>query len=111
MRGPIRHVNDASTAEDALMSGILRDAARGKGNFGLGSASPAQADKVGKAWVGENYSVSEDGTALISNDGLRQYRLPQCKPKLGVVQANLEGRYVPRGPWQSNGHLDISGTE
>ena len=98
-----------NTADDlARSSGILRDAARGKGNFGLGSASAVQADDLGLAWVGPNYRVASDGKTLISADGLRQYRPPSYKPNLGRTQANFETRYQPEGAWQANGHLDIT---
>jgi filamentous hemagglutinin len=93
-------------------SGILRDATRGKGNFGLGSASRAQADGLGSDWVGEGYSVARDGKTLVSADGLRQYRSPSYKPNNAAIgrapyQANFQSRWEPRGAWQRNGHLDI----
>jgi RHS repeat-associated protein len=91
----------------AEMSGMLRDAARGKGNFGIGSGSAREANAMGKAWVGENYKIASDGKTLVSSDGLRQYRPPSYKPNLQKVQANFEGRVVADGQWQSNGHLDV----
>lgn len=93
----------------AKMSGQLRDASKGKGNFGLGSGTREQADAMGKAWVGPNYKVASDGTTLISNDGLRQYRPPKFKPRLGKYQANFERRFEGQKTkqWQGNGHLDI----
>jgi hypothetical protein len=105
----IRPVVDDMVAEEI---GILRDAARGKGNFGLGTASAPQAQTLGEAWVGEGYTVASDGKTLISQDGLRQYRPPSSKPNSPYaptgVQANFEQRFVPEGRWQSNGHLDIT---
>jgi hypothetical protein len=88
--------------------GILRDAARGKGNFGLGSATRAVADKLGRAWVGKGYRVASDGKTLISADGLRQYRPPALKPNLGIQQANFERRLSPAAQWLGNGHLDVT---
>jgi RHS repeat-associated protein len=88
--------------------GILRDAARGKGNFGLGSGSPADAERLGRAWVGDGYEVASDGKTMISNDGLRQFRPPSFKPNLGIKQANFEQRLIPGGRWFGNGHLDIT---
>jgi filamentous hemagglutinin len=58
----------------------LRDAAKGKGNFGLGSGTRAEADKLDKAWVGDGAEVASDGKTLVSKDGLRQYRPPSYKP-------------------------------
>ncbi len=90
--------------------GILRDAARGKGNFSLGSGTRAEADKLGRAWVGDDYKVASNGKALISKDGLRQYRSPAYKPRLDKTQANFQQRFYGQQSkeWQSNGHLDIT---
>jgi filamentous hemagglutinin len=87
--------------------GILRGAARGKGNFGLGQATAQDAARLGEAWVGEGYIIASDGKTLVSADGLRQYRPPSYKPSLGKIQANFELRQQPTGSWQGNGHLDI----
>jgi hypothetical protein len=97
----------AESDDVAQVVGILRDARRGKGNFGLGTASRQQSDAAGLAWVGERHTVASDGTTLVSADGLRQYRPPTFKPRLDTWQANLEERLVPSGAWQSNGHIDI----
>lgn len=89
--------------------GILRSAAAGKGNFGLGTATKAQADKLGKAWVGDGAKLASDGKTLVSKDLLKQYRPPSFKGKLGKTQANFERRFAGQQSkkWQSNGHLDI----
>jgi RHS repeat-associated protein len=96
-------------AEDwAQISGVLRDAASGKGNFGLGSATEEEAEIAGKSWVGDDYRVASDGKTLISQDGLRQWRPTSYKPNLDKWQSNFEHRSVPQGAWQSNGHLDLT---
>jgi filamentous hemagglutinin len=95
-----------SKTDIARMTGSLREAARGKGDFGIGGASAREADAMGKAWVGSNSSITKDGI-LISKDGLRQYRPPSYKPKLGNIQANFESRQKANGKWQSNAHLDV----
>lgn len=90
--------------------GLLREASRGKGNFGLGSGTRAEADKLGRNWVGDGYETASDGKTLISQDRLRQYRPPTYKPDLGKTQANFE-RKLPgqkSKKWNSNGHLDIT---
>jgi RHS repeat-associated protein len=87
--------------------GILRDAARGKGNFGLGSTTAQDAARLGDSWFGKGYTVASDGKTLIGRDGLRQFRPPSVKPRLGTTQANFEQRFQPTGQWQGNGHLDI----
>jgi hypothetical protein len=103
-------VEAAATAglTDAEASGALRLAAAGKGNFGIGSATAAEADELGRAWVGRNYRFASDGKTLLSEDGLRQYRPPSYKPTLEKAQANLEQRWERSGQWQANGHLDIT---
>jgi filamentous hemagglutinin len=83
-----------------------------KGNFGkeinLGSATGEQADTMGKAWVGPKYRVTSD-VGLESLDGLRKYRPPSWKEKLGKAQANFERRFEGQASkeWQANGHIDI----
>jgi RHS repeat-associated protein len=42
----------------AEQSGILRAASAGKGNFGLGAATQADANILGRAWVGGGYRVA-----------------------------------------------------
>jgi RHS repeat-associated protein len=91
-------------------SGMLRSAAAGKGNFGLGSATVSEAESLGRSWVGEGYRVANDGKTLISQDGMRQFRPPTYKPNLGIYQSNFEQRIsgqVSR-QWFSNGHLNIT---
>lgn len=93
----------------AVVSGIIRDAAKGKGNFGLGSGSSAQARTAGETWVGEGFRVASDGKTLVSADGLRVYRPPTWKPRLGIHQANFEYWTAHRsGLPHGNGHLVIT---
>ncbi|MGJ8734070.1 MAG: DUF6443 domain-containing protein [Cellulophaga sp.] len=96
-----------SSSQLARYSGILRDAAKLKGNFGLGRGTASEALELGKAWVGKGYRVSGNGKAWISSDGLRQFRPPTYKSKLGIDQANFQWRNINRGGWQGNGHLDV----
>jgi hypothetical protein len=103
----------ARTAENQGLSwveqsGILRAAARGKGNFGIGSASADDANALGRIWVGEDFTTASDGRILISKDGLRQYRPPSYKPSVGGYQADFERRFPGQlsSGW-SDGHLDI----
>lgn len=90
------------------VSGIVRDARKGKGNFGVGEGTVQEAEAAGRAWVGPNATVASDGKTLVSEDGLRQFRPPSYKPNLGRYQCNFEQRNVPNGRWQGNGHLDIT---
>jgi hypothetical protein len=89
---------------------VLRNAARGRDNFGLGSASTRHANAAGRAWVGDGARLASDGKTWVSKDRLRQYRPPSYKPRLGRWQANFQSRQQPHGPWLHNGHLDIKDT-
>jgi len=91
-----------------VISGIVRDAAKGKGNFGLGSGTASQAERAGQSWVGDGYTVASDGKTLISSSGLRQWRPPSFKPSRDAWQSNFESRLEPRGQWQGNGHFDVT---
>ena len=89
------------------LSGMLRDATKGKGNFGVGNATIEEANALGFAWVGNEYKITNVG--LISSDSLRQYRWPSFKPKLGIWQANLEYRLPNQNSraWFGNAHINI----
>jgi hypothetical protein len=104
-------LKNAMNESDLKKLGILRHAQTEKGMYGLGTATRAEADDIGKAWVGPNATPSESGKALISQDGLRQYRSPQEKrssrESVTGTQANIESRSTPSGRWTNNGHLDI----
>lgn len=92
-----------------ILSGIVRDAGRGKGNFGLGEGTLSQANRAGESWVGDGYRVASDGKTLVSRDGLRTFRPPAWKPNLGKYQANFEYWLEERvGKPFGNGHLDIT---
>ena len=91
----------------AQLNGMLRSAAAGKGNFGLGAATAEQTQALGQAWVGPSASWSSSGKAMVSQDLLRQWRSPTWKPNMSMYQSNLEWRNEPRGPWQGNGHIDV----
>jgi filamentous hemagglutinin len=96
----------AAEMSTGKMMGALREAAVGKGNFGVGSLTAGEADAVGEAWVGSGARTASGGIR-VSADGLRQFRPATMKPNLGRVQANLEWRLQPSGAWQGNGHIDI----
>lgn len=102
----------AKTADDwPVLSGIVRDAARGKGNHGLGFGTASQATRAGESWVGEGYRIASDGKTLVSRDGLRTFRPPTWKPNQGKSQANFEYWIgVREGRPFGNGHLDITDT-
>lgn len=116
----------AGTGIDAAKGGmtlvdemaVLRQATTGEGNFGVGSASSADAMRLGNAWVGNGSRVASDGRTLVSADGLRTFRPPSAKPNSPYattgVQANFESleRVMINGVEKlkviRNGHLDIT---
>lgn len=104
--------NLALTAKDKsfvrMITGI-RDALKGKGDFGLGKATRKEAVEMGKAWVGKNYQVKSVGNHIIwkSNNGMRQFRM-DYKPKLGKTQANFQRTNGTTKSFEHNGHLDIT---
>lgn len=88
-------------------AGIVKDAGKGTGDFGLGSASSRQAERAGEKWIGEGARTASDKKTRISADGLRQFRPPTYKGRRGETQANFEQRSQPSGRWEDNGHLNI----
>lgn len=85
-------------------------AAFGRGNIGIGAATRAEANELGKAWVGDGYRVMSDNKGLVSADKTRTYRFPSSKPNSSQAttgtQANFQ-RFID-GKEVSNAHLDIT---
>ncbi|MCY1399162.1 hypothetical protein D9M71_142120 [compost metagenome] len=84
-------------------------------NFSIGRGTAAEADQLGKVWVGDGAKRTTDGMGWISADGLRVYRSPSAKSSPYAttgVQANFEtysinpvtGRKAKIG----NGHLSVT---
>ncbi|MCH9625859.1 MAG: hypothetical protein S4CHLAM123_10430 [Chlamydiales bacterium] len=108
--GVLKASKGAGITDDWVnLSGMLKQAAKNKGNFGIGSGTMEQANAMGKAWVGDGYRTSNSGKAWISADGMKQYRPPSQKPFLNKIQANFERKFEGQTSrqWQSNAHLDI----
>ncbi|MEI7347747.1 filamentous hemagglutinin [Dickeya chrysanthemi] len=68
----------------------------GKLNYGVGSGTKAEADRLGQIWVGDGARATSDGSGLVSADGTRVYRFPKEKPNAPEslnptgTQANFE---------------------
>ncbi|MGP2518252.1 hypothetical protein [Yersinia sp. 2545 StPb PI] len=81
-------------------------------NYGVGSGSKEEADRLGQIWVGEGARPLSDGKGLISADGTRVYRYPASKPNTPQeisptgVQANFET--LKDGQKIGNGHMVIT---
>ncbi|WP_218690405.1 hemagglutinin repeat-containing protein [Psychrobacter sp. BF1] len=90
-----RQISQAEIQQMARMSGMLRNVSKNKGNVGMGTATRAEAEAMGKAWVGSGYRVSKsDANVFVSSDGMRVYRAPTTKRPSQYnttgVQANFE---------------------
>lgn len=88
---------------------------KGEINFGIGSATAKEADKLGKIWVGDGarpVNSSSCPGCLLSADGTRLYRPPTIKSNTSKafnptgVQANFVIRNTD-GKTLTNGHLNI----
>jgi len=103
-----RIAGGAAGLTDAQRAGILREAFQRKGNFGVGSATRADADLLGRDFVGPGFTRSRSNPDILTSaDGLRKYRPPSFKPSRGGYQANLERRFESGGRFNSNAHIDI----
>ncbi len=101
---------NAARAETAIEMNVLRTATKAKGDYGLGEVTASQAERIGRAWVGDGAKLASDGKTMVSADGLRQYRPATLKDSPYAttgIQANLQSRNVASGGWQSNGHINI----
>jgi len=96
--------------------GLLREASQTKGLYSLGEATAAESDRLGRIWVGEEYSIASDGTTLVSKNGTHVYRPPSAKPSSSYattgVQSNFEllEKDAARNKMTvvGNGHLNIT---
>jgi hypothetical protein len=94
--------------------GAYRDMLKTKGNYGLDDVGfpdqvdTATANALGSEWVGPGAFYCSDGkTAILSADGLRQYRFPATKGyQIGDV-VNFEWRSSVGEEWISDGHMTV----
>ncbi len=84
-------------------------------NFSIGSGTTAEANQLGKIWVGDGATMMSDGSGFISADGTRAYRFPTEKTSSYATtgtQANFETYNVNAVTGQrvkvSNGHLNVT---
>ncbi|PQQ23513.1 filamentous hemagglutinin [Photorhabdus luminescens] len=110
-----QNLNHIASQDPRLAAVIKGD--NGKVNYGVGTGTRTDADRLGKIWVGDGARPTTDGTGLVSTDGTRVYRYPKEKPNAPIsvnptgVQANFEtyainpitGQKVKTG----DGHLNV----
>ena len=93
--------------DKTVVDAIMRVAPKAKGQYGLGAANRRQAEQAAERWIGQAGRDTSLKGGRISANGLRQYRAPSYKSKLGYRQANFESRQVPSGRWTNDSHLRI----
>ncbi|MFM0741445.1 hypothetical protein PQQ51_29775 [Paraburkholderia xenovorans] len=116
MKGQLSDENLAKiAASDSRLAAAIDGSGNGKPNFTIGSGTAAEADQLGKLWVGDGAKMTSDGSGWISADGTRVYRMPSEKNSSFSptgTQANFEtytvnsitGQHVKIG----NGHLNLT---
>ena len=109
---------DNIAKQDPRLDAAVKGAG-GKLNYGVGTGTKEDADRLGKIWVGEGARPTSDGSGLVSADGSRIYRAPKEKPNAPGslnptgIQANFEiyTKNIETGKMDKigNGHMNISG--
>lgn len=101
-------------SQDSRLATAIKGSGTNNPNFGMGYGTRAEANKLGRAWVGDGATTTSGG-GLLSADKTMQYRPPTNKKSPFAttgVQANFE-RYS-KDPTTgsrkliSNGHLNIT---
>ncbi|MGJ7612142.1 MULTISPECIES: hemagglutinin repeat-containing protein [unclassified Variovorax] len=101
-------------ASDPRLAATINGSGKANPNYNIGSGSVAEADQLGKTWVGDGAKRLSDSSGWMSADGTRIYRSPTQKSSSFAttgVQANFEtyainpitGQRVKTG----NGHLNV----
>jgi len=110
-----QNLNNIAKQDPRLDAVIKGD--NGKLNYGVGSGTKAEADRLGQIWVGDGARPTKDGTGLMSADGTRVYRFPKGKPNAPAsvnptgIQANFETFQINPVTGQKtkigDGHLNV----
>lgn len=102
-------------AQDPRLAAAVKGSRTGNSNFSIGTGTAADADRLGKVWVGDGATRTSDGRGWISADGTRVYRSPVEKSSpyaMTGVQANFESYSVNPVTGQrvktGNGHLNVT---
>ncbi|MEM6053018.1 DUF6862 domain-containing protein [Erwinia sp. P7711] len=101
--------------QDPRLAAVVQGG-NGKLNYGVGSGSASEADRLGKVWVGDGARLTSDGSGLMSADKTRVYRFPASKENSSHAttgtQANFETYKINPVTGDKtkigNGHLDIN---
>ncbi|WP_267436752.1 VENN motif pre-toxin domain-containing protein [Erwinia psidii] len=111
-----QNLNNIAKQDPRLDAVVKGD--NGKLNYGVGSGTKTEADRLGKIWVGDGAIPTTDGKGLVSADGLRVYRYPDAKPNAPInlnptgTQANFETYKINPATGErvrvGNGHMSIN---
>ncbi len=100
-------------AQDSRLAAAVNGSGTSNVNFSIGNGTVAEANSLGKIWVGEGARpMTGVSGGLVSADGTRVYRPPTEKPNTPVqyaptgVQANFQK--LQNGVVVSNGHLNVT---
>lgn len=102
-------------ASDSRLAAAINGSGKSNPNFSIGSGTAAEADQLGKLWVGDGAKMTSDGSGWISADGTRVYRMPSQKDSSFATtgtQASFETYTVNSITGQrvkiGNGHLNVT---
>ncbi|MEM6160105.1 hypothetical protein AAH446_06035 [Erwinia sp. P6884] len=82
--------------QDPRLGAVVKGSGTTNPNFSVGTGTAAEANQLGKIWVGDGARLLTDGKGWVSADGTRVYRFPASKPNTPQdlnptgVQANFE---------------------
>ena len=99
--------------QDPRLAKAVQGSGTSNPNFSIGSGTRAEADQLGKTWVGDGARLNSTGNGWISADGTRGYRFPTKKPNTPSqysptgTQANFE-TYEYRRVQDKNGNWSIN---
>ena len=100
-------------ARDSRLAAALNGSGTKNPNFSIGTGSAAEADSLGRIWVGDGARpIAGVPGGLVSADGARVYRPPTAKPNTPAkynptgVQANFQ--MLQDGKVVSNGRLSVT---
>jgi len=116
LKGQLGNQNLANiAAQDSRLAAAVNGSGTSNPNFSVGSGTIAEANQLGKIWVGDGAVMTSDGSGMISADGTRVYRFPTEKNSTFATtgtQANFETYNVNSVTGQrvkvSNGHLNVT---
>jgi hypothetical protein len=102
-------------AQDPRLAAAVNGSGTTDLNFSFGSGTVAEANQLGKTWVGDGATMTSDGSGMISADGTRVYRFPTQKTSDKAttgIQANFETYSINAVTGArvkvSNGHLNVT---